>query len=158
MRKAQSAGAVVAAAAAMAVVTGAGPASGAIAPDADVAYGGHVSLSAGRIAVWLRSVNHGPSSLANATVRLQFSEPLADGRELSQGCLRSGQHEVLCQTGALPVMGEGQPVALDLWTRGQPAEVTVRIDTAWNGGATDRNPLNNELEVLVPATGDPYFI
>lgn len=35
-------------------------------------------------------------------------------------------------------------------------EVVVRIDTVWNGGATDRNAKNSEHEVLAPATGDEY--
>lgn len=47
-------------------------------------------------------------------------------------------------------------LALELQLAGRPAEVVVRIDTVWNGGATDRNAKNSEHEVLAPATGDEY--
>jgi hypothetical protein len=50
----------------------------------------------------------------------------------------------------------GRQFALELQLAGRPNEVVVRIDTAWNGGVTDRNPQNDRHEVLAPATGDEY--
>ncbi|MFC4606320.1 hypothetical protein ACFO9E_00535 [Streptomyces maoxianensis] len=129
----------------------------AIAPEADVAHHGHVSLASGRLGVSLVTGNHGPSSLANVTVRLSFSVPLVDAQVLPAGCLRGDERLVLCATGPLRAAGSGHRVALDLRTVGTPEEVVVRIGTQWNGGATDRNPDNNEHRVLVPATGDPYM-
>lgn len=40
---------------------------------------------------------------------------------------------------------------------GAPSEVTVRIDTMWSGGTTDRNPQNNTPKVLALDTGDVYY-
>lgn len=34
--------------------------------------------------------------------------------------------------------------------------MVVRVDTWWNGGATDRNRTNNEHVVLALDTGDAY--
>ncbi|WP_251060516.1 hypothetical protein [Streptomyces sp. ISL-100] len=128
-----------------------------IAPEADVAYRGHAMLDAGRLGVWLETGNRGPSGLRDATVRVRFSVPLAGTRELPPHCLWGGEREALCRTGALRVGGNGRDFAFHLRTSGDPSEVVVRISTAWNGGATDRNPRNNEHEVLVPASGDGYF-
>lgn len=128
-----------------------------IAPEADVAYRGHATLDGGRLAVWLETGNRGPSGLRDATVRLRFSVPPVGGRELPPHCLWGGEREVLCRTGELRSGGSGREFAFHLRVAGNPSEVVVGIRTAWNGGATDRNPRNNEHEVLVPATGDGYF-
>ncbi|MGX1883664.1 hypothetical protein [Streptomyces sp. NPDC055287] len=146
---------VAVAGAAVAVVAGAGGFR--IAPEADVAYRGHATLDGGRLGVWLETANRGPSGLRDATVRLRFSVPLARGQELPPHCLWGGGREALCRTGGLRVGGSGRQFAFHLRASGDPSEAVVRISTAWNGGATDRNPRNNELEVLVPATGDGYF-
>ncbi|MEN8655836.1 hypothetical protein ABCR94_36000 [Streptomyces sp. 21So2-11] len=134
-----------------------------IAPEADVAYHGHVMVREGRLGVRLVVANHGPSGVADATVRLRFSVPLAGAQVLPSGCLRAGPDEVLCGAGELragagtgrSLKGRGLDLALRVAVH--TVEVTVRIDTAWNGGASDRNPQNNEHRVLAPATGDRYF-
>lgn len=150
------------AAVAAAVVLGPGlsavaePAPRGIAPEADVAHHGRVSLREERIEVQLRTGNRGPSPLADATVRLRFSVPPAAWSHLPPGCLRSGGSTVLCGTGPLRVAAEARRTALGLGFKGRPAEVVVRVDTVWNGGASDRNPQNDTHEVLVLSTGDAY--
>ncbi|MEU7282801.1 hypothetical protein AB0A69_29095 [Streptomyces sp. NPDC045431] len=131
-------------------------ATGAIAPEADVAHHGHVSLDGDRLEVLMASQNHGPSGVPTTTVRLAFSVPLAGGPPLPPNCLWGGDREVLCSTGPLRADGPARDTVLDLRTAGAPHEVTVRVATEWNGGATDRNPGNNDHQVLVPATGDWY--
>ncbi|HEY9374008.1 hypothetical protein [Streptomyces sp.] len=140
---------------AAATVLVAGGGARAIAPEADVAHHGHVTLWQGRVGVWLVSENHGPSSLPGVTVRLTFSAPPAAGQELPAACLWGGDRVVLCGTGPLRASGAVRELTLELRTVGEPQELTVTVDTAWNGGATDRNPRNHQHEVLVPATGDP---
>lgn len=128
-----------------------------IAPEADVSHHGHVSLWGTGLGVWLRSENRGPSDLAGATVRVRTSVPLAGRQQLPQECLQADRSTVLCRTGPLRADGSVQSqLALELQLAGRPAEVVVRIDTVWNGGASDRNPKNSEHEVLAPATGDEY--
>ncbi|MFF3321179.1 hypothetical protein [Streptomyces sp. NPDC002889] len=127
-----------------------------IAPESDVAHHGRITLAAGRLGILLVTQNHGPSSLESATVRLVLPERPAGAQVLPAGCLRAGERVVLCATGPLRAGGVGHKVSLDLRTVGTPSEVLVQIDTAWNGGASDLNPENNEHRVLVPATGDPY--
>ncbi|MGY3680676.1 hypothetical protein [Streptomyces sp. TE33382] len=134
-------------------VVGAGARVG---PLADVSHHGHVTLWEERIGVRVRSGNRGPADLTGATVRLRFSEPFAAPQELPPGCLWGGARVVLCGTGALTADGKARSTALDLRLAGRPAEVVVRVDTVWNGGAGDGNPRNNVHEVLAPSTGDPY--
>ncbi|MGX1505256.1 UNVERIFIED_CONTAM: hypothetical protein RKD43_003881 [Streptomyces graminofaciens] len=141
-------------------VDGAGAGSGVgvagIAPEADVAHHGRVSLTDGRIAISVTTLNHGPSALAGVTVRLTLSVPPAGTPNLPHGCLRAAERELLCATGALPANGLGRTLGLELGTAGSPHEVVLHVATAWNGGASDRNPENDTHRVLVPATGDPY--
>ncbi|WP_236242772.1 hypothetical protein [Streptomyces sp. CC228A] len=150
--------AALAAAAAMAAAVGVPHSALAAAPEADVAHHGYAALSSGgRLDVLVLSRNLGPSDLEDATLRVTVSVPLAEvGRTLPAGCLRGGDRVVLCSTGALPADGTAQEVALRLQVEGTPFEVTVRVDTVWCGGATDRYPDDNDQRVLVPATGDPY--
>ncbi|WP_282693088.1 hypothetical protein [Streptomyces sp. CC208A] len=124
--------------------------------EADLAHHGHVSLWDGRVGVWLVTENHGPSDVADATVRLAFSAPMAGGQELPPGCLWSSARVVSCRTGALPGGGAGVELALDLRAMGRPQELTVEVGTAWRSGGVDRNPFNDRHRVLVLATGDPY--
>lgn len=131
-------------------------ASGAVAPEADVAHHGHVSLGDGSLRISLMAQNHGPSSLEDATVRLEFSLRPVGERWLPERCLWAGERVVLCGTGPLRADGVGREVSIRLGITGDPAEAVVKIGTAWNGGATDRNPANNTHRVIVPATGDPY--
>lgn len=124
--------------------------------EADVAYHGRVALTAGRLRILLVPENEGPSALANATVRLRLSAELADRQELAEGCARAGLREVVCETGELPLHGRGRHIGLALRLKEPAAEVVVRVDTWWNGGATDRNRTNNEHVVLALDTGDTY--
>ncbi|WP_241778496.1 MULTISPECIES: hypothetical protein [unclassified Streptomyces] len=130
--------------------------TGVIAPEADVAHHGRLSLWSGELSVRVASENHGPSAVADATVRLDFSVPLVRGQELPANCLWGGDRTVLCRTGQLRAVGRGGETAIALRTVGDPDEAVVQIDTVWNGGASDRNPDNNRHRVLVPATGDAY--
>ncbi|MFE9840811.1 MULTISPECIES: hypothetical protein [Streptomyces] len=124
--------------------------------EADVSYHGRVRLAGGRLRVWLIPANDGPSALPDATVRVRLSADLADRQELAEGCARTGTREVVCETGPLPRHGRGRHIALALELRERPDEVSVRVDTWWNGGASDRNRANNELVVLALDTGDSY--
>ncbi|MCP3760044.1 hypothetical protein ACFRJ1_33865 [Streptomyces sp. NPDC056773] len=124
--------------------------------EADVAYHGRVALTAGRLRILLVPENEGPSALANATVRLRLSADLADRQELAEGCARAGRREVVCETGELPLHGRGRHIGLALQLKEPVAEVVVRVDTWWNGGATDRNHANNDHVVLALDTGDTY--
>ncbi|MFJ7587035.1 hypothetical protein ACIQZO_06500 [Streptomyces sp. NPDC097617] len=125
-------------------------------PEADVAYHGRVALAGSRLRIWLVPENDGPAALPNATLRVRLSAELADRQELSGGCARAGSREVVCETGPLPLHGRGRHVALQLELRERTPEVAVRVDTWWNGGATDRNHANNEHVVLALDTGDTY--
>ncbi|MEU9619725.1 hypothetical protein [Streptomyces sp. NPDC048155] len=130
---------------------------GGIAPEADVSHHGHVSLWGSGLGVWVQSVDHGPSNLAGVTVRVRTSLSLSGRQELPESCLQADRQTVLCRTGELRTdVPEGRQLALELQLAGRPDEVVVRVDTLWNGGATDRNPKNNDHEVLAPATGDEY--
>ncbi|MFB7178136.1 hypothetical protein ACFCYI_10565 [Streptomyces sp. NPDC056257] len=124
--------------------------------EADVAYHGRVHLSGARLRIWLVPENDGPSALANATLRVRLSAELADRQQLAEGCARAGVREVVCETGPLPLHGRGRHIGLALALRERVPEVVVRVDTWWNGGATDRNHVNNEHVVLALDTGDAY--
>lgn len=136
--------------------SGVGSALAGAGPEADVAYHGRVALDGGRLRILLVPENEGPSALANATVRLRLSADLADRQELAEGCARAGLREVVCETGALPLHGRGRHIGLVLRLKEPASEVVVRVDTWWNGGATDRNHTNNEHVVLALDTGDTY--
>ncbi|GAA2454733.1 hypothetical protein GCM10010433_66400 [Streptomyces pulveraceus] len=126
-------------------------------PEADVSHHGHVVLWDAGLAVRVRTENHGPSSLAGVTVRMRTSVALAERQELPQNCLQTDRWTVLCRTGALRADGaQERLLALELRLAGRPDEVVVWVDTLWNGGAADRNPENNDHEVLALATGDEY--
>ncbi|WP_234323792.1 hypothetical protein [Streptomyces sp. NRRL F-2580] len=124
--------------------------------EADVAYHGRVHLSGARLRIWLVPENDGPTALANATLRVRLSAELADRQQLAEGCARAGVREVVCETGPLPLHGRGRHIGLALALRERVPEVVVRVDTWWNGGATDRNHVNNEHVVLALDTGDAY--
>ncbi|MEU9165375.1 hypothetical protein AB0D29_34500 [Streptomyces sp. NPDC048424] len=124
--------------------------------EADVAYHGRVHLSGAQLRIWLVPENDGPAALANATVRVRLSAELADRQQLAEGCARAGVREVVCETGPLPLHGRGRHIGLALALRERVPEVVLRVDTWWNGGATDRNHVNNEHVVLALDTGDAY--
>ncbi|MEV5979724.1 hypothetical protein [Streptomyces sp. NPDC052114] len=134
-------------------VAGAAP----VTSEADVSFHGDVSLYAGKVKVRFVPRNHGPADLADVTVRLRWSVPLMDVRGLPDGCLRSEPGAVLCRVGALEADSVGEPVEVSVRVAGRPGEVGVRIATAWNGGAVDRNQRNNDIAVLALDTGDAYY-
>ncbi|MFE2288512.1 hypothetical protein ACFXDJ_30645 [Streptomyces sp. NPDC059443] len=137
-------------------VGGAGAAYAQSGPETGLAYHGRVALVGGKLRILLVPQNDGPAALANATVRLRLSAELADRQQLAEGCARVGLREVMCETGALPPHGRGRHIGLVLELRERAPEVVVRVDTWWNGGATDRNHTNNEHVVLALDTGDAY--
>ncbi|GLF97426.1 hypothetical protein [Streptomyces yaizuensis] len=130
--------------------------AGMVAPKADLAHHGRASLSQGRLAVSVETESRGPAKLENATVRLDFSVPLAGAGELSPSCLWSGDTTVLCATGPLRAGAAGRRTVIDLRADGTPDELVMTVRTHWNGGAVDPEPGNNEHEVLVTATGAAY--
>jgi hypothetical protein len=137
------------------VMGGASPAA-ALAPEADLAYHGDVSMTAGLVDVRLTPQNHGPTAVADATVRLRWSAPLADVQTLPDDCARSDGRTVVCRTGPLAADGTGEQMRVRVRLRGAPSEVTLEIDTVWSGGALDRNHANDEQRVLALDTGDSY--
>ncbi|CCK28334.1 putative secreted protein [Streptomyces davaonensis JCM 4913] len=139
--------------------SGAG-AAGAVAvqgPEADLAYHGAAALVSGEVDLRFTPLNHGPSSVPDATVRLRWSEPLADVQDLPDGCARTEVKAVLCRVGALAADEVGERIALRVRLREAPTEVQLEIDTVWNGGAVDRNHLNDRQCVLILDTGDAYY-
>ncbi|WP_424213152.1 hypothetical protein ACN20G_14260 [Streptomyces sp. BI20] len=123
---------------------------------ADLDYHGRVVLAQGRLTVWLVPENRGPVGVENATVRFRFSAAPGPRQELSEGCARTGAREVVCETGALPAHGTGRHIGLVMRLRERPAEVTVRIDTWWNGGPGEGRHGGDEQVVLALDTGDAY--
>ncbi|MGW0137173.1 hypothetical protein [Streptomyces sp. NPDC003299] len=125
--------------------------------EADLAYHGSAELRRGRIRVELTPRNHGPSAVPEAAVRLRWSVPPAqDAQRLPDGCVRTGERDVVCRTGALAAGEVGERITLDLRLRGRPAEVRLEIGTLWGGGVADHNRANDRHEVLVLDTGDAY--
>ncbi|WP_373682274.1 MULTISPECIES: hypothetical protein [Streptomyces] len=100
--------------------------------------------------------NHGPSPVADATVRLSWSVQLADVQQLPEGCARVEARAVVCRTGALDADGLGEEIRLTVRLRGEPSEVAMSFDTVWGGGAVDGNRVNDRQRVLVLDTGDSY--
>ncbi|WP_210592666.1 hypothetical protein [Streptomyces sp. GESEQ-35] len=144
--------------AALMMIGGAAPLAVADAvPEADLAYHGAASIAAGRVGVRFTPRNHGPSAVSDASVRLRWSEPLADGQTLPGGCARAGERDVVCRVGALSADGLGKQISLRVGLRGTPSEVLLEIDTVWNGGAVDRNRDNDRQRVLVLDSGDEYY-
>ncbi|MFJ6571647.1 hypothetical protein ACIQNU_30000 [Streptomyces sp. NPDC091292] len=134
----------------------AGPPSSVDPHEADIAQHGTLSLADGRITVRLTPHNYGPSDVGDTTLRLVWSVPLVDRQELPAACVRSARTTVLCRTGALAAGSRGEEIVVPVRLKGLRSEVSVRIDTLWNGGARDVNPDNNRHEVLVLDTGDVY--
>lgn len=126
-------------------------------PEADLAYHGAASMADGRVDVRITPRNHGPSAVPDATVRLRWSEPLANRQVLPGGCTRSGARVVLCRVGALAADGVGEQIGLRVRLRGEPSEALLEVDTVWSGGVVDRNRANDRQRVLVLDTGDSYY-
>ncbi|WP_282702990.1 hypothetical protein [Streptomyces sp. CC219B] len=139
-------------------VGGVAPAAGAVeVPEADLAYHGAAAMSEGRVDVRFTPRNHGPSAVPDASVRLRWSEPLANRQVLPAGCARAGARALLCRVGGLAADEVGEAVELRVRLRGVPSEVLLEIDTVWSGGVVDRNRANDRQRVLVLDTGDAYY-
>ncbi|WP_155055372.1 hypothetical protein [Streptomyces blattellae] len=126
-------------------------------PEDGLAYHGAVFMAAGRVDVRFTPRNQGPVAVPDASVRLLWSEPLADRQTLPDGCARSGERAVLCGVGALAAKGAGEPMSLRVRLREAPSEVLLEIDTAWYGATADRHLDNDPQRVLVLDTGDEYY-
>ncbi|MEU9183895.1 hypothetical protein AB0D14_04880 [Streptomyces sp. NPDC048484] len=151
-----AAAAAAAATAVATVATVAAPAAVAAAPEADLAFHGHLWMNGRQMVLRMTPQNHGPVGVTDATVRLRWSVPLADEQQLPAECTRAEARTVLCQTGALSANGRGRMLTMAVRLKGKPSEVTLGIDTVWGGGAVDRNHRNDRQEVLVLDTGDGY--
>ncbi|MFE5404394.1 hypothetical protein ACFQ9Z_24200 [Streptomyces sp. NPDC056580] len=138
------------------VVAGAGPAGAVPAPEADLTLHGSAVLTGDRVEVSVTPRNAGPAAAPDASVLLRWSVPLAGDQRLPGGCARTDERSVVCGIGALAAdeVGERLTVAVRLARR--PSEVTLAVDTAWLGGAVDRDRTNDRLTVLVLGTGDAY--
>ncbi|WTN46536.1 hypothetical protein OHB00_29340 [Streptomyces sp. NBC_00631] len=124
--------------------------------DADLEVHGSAVLSGDLVEVRVAPRNHGPDAVTGAGVRLVSSAALADTQQLPGGCARTGDREVVCDTGPLPVEAPGEQLVIPVRLREQPAEVTLKVDVVWGGGAVDQDRTNDRQQVLVLATGDPY--
>ncbi|MEV5956483.1 hypothetical protein AB0M11_22385 [Streptomyces sp. NPDC051987] len=148
---------VVAGAVAVGVlVVGGGGSAWAGTGTADLEVHGSAVLSGDLVEVRVNPRNHGPDAVTGAGLRVTSSAALADTQRLPGGCARTGDREVVCDTGSLPVEVPGEQLVVPVRLRERPAEVTLRVDVAWGGGAVDQDRTNDEQRVLVLATGDPY--
>ncbi|MEV7982319.1 hypothetical protein [Streptomyces sp. NPDC086519] len=146
--------AVVGAAAAGALAVG--MAGTAWAGNADLEMHGSAVLTGDLVEVGVTPRNHGPDAVTGASVRLTSSAALADTQHLPGGCARTGDREVVCDTGPLAVEAPGERLVVPVRLRDRPAEVTLKVDVVWGGGAVDQDRTNDGQRVLVLATGDPY--
>ncbi|GHH20427.1 hypothetical protein [Streptomyces lanatus] len=140
----------------------AAPAAGAVgAPVAGLAYHGSVDMVGGRVDVRFTPHNHGTAAVPDSTVRIRWSQPLADAQTLPAGCARAEERAVLCRVGALGADAVGQQIGLRVWLRDAPAEeVVLEFDTVWSGGEGEEKREgrgNDQQRVLVLETGDTYY-
>ncbi|WP_369391090.1 hypothetical protein AB5J72_28205 [Streptomyces sp. CG1] len=147
---------VVGACAGVVVVPGAAVAAPAPTPEADLAFHGTVVMEGDRVVVKLVPRDNGPAAVTGATVRLRWSVALVEAQQLPARCAREDERTVVCGTGALAVHGVGRRLTVPVRLKGRPSEVTLETDTAWGGGAIDKNRANDRLKVLVLNTGDAY--
>ncbi|MFJ5515456.1 hypothetical protein ACIQB4_00155 [Streptomyces griseoluteus] len=133
----------------------AGPVS-ASAPRADLAFHGHAVIDGDRMEVRLTPRDHGPAAVPEASVRVRWSAGPAGTVALSPGCTRTGERTVVCGTGALVAGQAGEEIRLGVRLRAPAPEVTLEVETAWNGGVADPDRSNDRLRVLVLPTGDEY--
>lgn len=155
--------AAVCGAAVVAVVGAVTPVAGAVegrgrGPEADLTYHGSAAMSGGRVHLRFTPHHHGLGAVpdSTATVRLRWSEPLADRQKLPEGCARAGERMVWCRVGVLDASGVGESVGLRVRLRGAPSEVLLEFDTVWSGGAADGTRRSDPQRVLVLDTGDSY--
>ncbi|MFD8812281.1 hypothetical protein ACFV23_12575 [Streptomyces sp. NPDC059627] len=124
--------------------------------NADLEVHGSAVLGGDLVEVRVTPSNHGPDSVSGASVRLTSSAALADTQQLPGGCARTGDREVVCDTGPLAVEVPGEQLVVPVRLREQSSEVRLAVDVAWGGGAVDQDRTNDRQQVLVLATGDPY--
>ncbi|MFE1312162.1 hypothetical protein [Streptomyces sp. NPDC058755] len=134
----------------------AGPVGAATGPEADLSFHGSAVLKEDQVEVRVSPHNDGPSAVSGASVQLRWSVPLAERQLLPGGCARTDARTVVCDTGALAEGETGEQLTLVARLAEAPSEFTLEVDTAWNGGAVDRDRSNDRLRVLVLDTGDAY--
>ncbi|MGW2491899.1 hypothetical protein ACWCV9_32395 [Streptomyces sp. NPDC001606] len=137
-------------------VAGTAAAAPAPVPEADLALHGTAVMDGDQVEVRLTPRNNGPAAVPDATVRLRWSVPLADRQQLPARCAREDERTVVCGTGALAAGAVGEQLRVPVRLREQLSEVTLEVDTAWGGGAVDKDRTNDRLTVLVLDTGDAY--
>ena len=141
----------------MMVAGGAGPAGAAPAPEADLAFHGSAVMNGDQVEVALTPSNKGPSAVPDASVLLRWSVPLAQAQRLPGGCVRTDERTVVCRTGVLAVDAVGEQIKVAVRLKDKAGQqVTLEVDTAWNGGVVDKNRANDQAKVLVLGTGDAY--
>ncbi|MEV7686687.1 hypothetical protein ACFW1F_26285 [Streptomyces bungoensis] len=134
----------------------AGPAGATPEPEADLSFHGSAVMSGDAVEVRLTPRDDGPAAVSDASVRLRWSAPLARDQWLPERCVRTDARTVVCGTGALRPGGAGQEIDAVVRLADRPSEVTLEVETAWSGGAVDRDRTNDRLRVLVLDTGDAY--
>ncbi|MFG2607229.1 hypothetical protein ACGFT2_27340 [Streptomyces sp. NPDC048514] len=137
-----------------AMVPGTGTA--APAPEADLAYHGTAVMTGDQVEVRLTPRNDGAVAIADATVRLRWPVALAERQRLPGRCAREDERTVLCGTGALAVGAAGEQLRVPVRLREPAPELTLELETAWSGDVVDKDRTNDQLKVLVLATGDAY--
>lgn len=134
----------------------AGPAGAAPGPEADLSFHGSAVMSGDAVEVRLTPRDDGPAGVSDASVLLRWSVPLAREQRLPERCARTDERTVVCGTGVLRPGGVGQRIDAVVRLADRPSEVTLEVETAWSGGAVDRDRTNDRLRVLVLDTGDAY--
>ncbi|MGW2745081.1 hypothetical protein [Streptomyces sp. NPDC001450] len=134
----------------------AGPAGAAAGPEADLSFHGSAVMRGDQVEVRVSPHNDGPSAVSGASVRLRWSVPLAERQLLPDGCARADERTVVCDTAALDADETGEQITVAVRLAEAPSEFMLEVDTAWNGGAVDRDRSNDQLKVLVLDTGDAY--
>ncbi|MEU6284628.1 hypothetical protein [Streptomyces sp. NPDC047028] len=126
-------------------------------PSADLAFHGTAVMKDDQVDVKVTPSNLGPAAVPDASVRLRWSVPLTtEALKLPAGCVRTDDRTVVCGTGALASGGVEAQIQVSVRLKDKASQVTLEVDTAWNGGATDKDHTNDQLKVLVLATGDAY--
>lgn len=138
------------------LVPGVAVAAPAPVPEADLAFHGIAVLNGDRVEVKVTPRNNGPAGVTDATVRLRWSVALAEAQQLPARCAREDERTVVCATGPLAANAVGEQLSVPVRLKEKPSEATLETDTAWAGGAVDKNRTNDRQKVLVLNTGDPY--
>ncbi|MFJ7076317.1 hypothetical protein [Streptomyces sp. NPDC098781] len=150
--------AAVCAAAVVTAVGGVAPAAGAPGgPEAELAYHGSADMIGGRVGVRFTPHNHGLVAVPESTVRIRWSEPLAERQSLPAGCAPAGERAVTCRVGALEADGVGERLGLRVRLRDAPSEVLLEFDTVGNDGAVAERRRSERQRVLVLDSGDKYY-